>query len=149
MKLITSTGGIVRIMAAWSLILGVLNLMNLLILVMLAAGLETNQVPNQMQVWLSFGLNVIFVVGFFLSGYGLWRYQGWGRTLFLWIITAWAVFNIISLALSGGQYSFGALAVNILRFVVTLLVPLWYFHRPEVKTFFEGKKQTLRIEENL
>jgi hypothetical protein len=139
LKLITSTAGIIRIMAIWALVLGILNLANSLILT-LAVGLETDQADDQMRIWLGFGMGILFGVGFLLSAYGLWTYQSWGRTLFLWAITAWAAFTIIGLGLSVGQYETGALVVNIIRYVVTLLVPLWYFHRPEVKAFFEQNK---------
>jgi hypothetical protein len=138
-KLITGTNGIVRIMAIWALILGILNLANSLILT-LAVDLETNQDGNQMRIWLGFGMGIVFGVGFFLSAYGLWTHQNWGRTLFLWIITTWAVFTIIGLVLSMGQYEIEALIVNIARYVVTLLIPLWYLHRPEVKALFEQNK---------
>src|SRR5688572_22912209 len=123
-KLITSIAGIIRIMAIWALILGILNLANSLILT-LAVGVETNQDGNQMRIWLGFGMGIAFGVGFFLSAYGLWTYQSWGRTLFLWVITAWAAFTIIGLGLSAGQYEVGALVVNIVRYAVTLLIPLW------------------------
>ena len=126
-------------MAIWALILGILNLANLLILT-LAVELYTDQYGNQMQVWLIFGMDIVFGVGFFLSAYGLWTYQSWGRTLFLWVITIWAAFNIIGLALSVSQYGIGASIINITRYAVTLLIPLWYFHRPEVKAFFEQNK---------
>ncbi len=138
-KLITGTSGIIRIMAIWALVLGILNLANSLILT-LAVGLETNQESQQMRIWLGFGMGIAFGVGFFLSAYGLWTYQSWGRTLFLWVITIWAAFTIIGLGLSVGQYEIGAIVVNIARYLVTILIPLWYFHRPEVKAFFEGEE---------
>ena len=135
MKLFTSISGIVRIIACWAFVLGLLNLANILILTG-AVELYTNEFGNQMQVWLILLLDIIFGLGFFISGYGLWTHKSWGRTLFLWFITAWAAFNIIGLVISIEQYDLGALVVNMLRFVITLLIPLWYLHRPQVKAFF-------------
>src|SRR5262245_45698101 len=91
-----------------------------------------------MLLWFFLVMTICFGIGFFLSAYGLWFYKSWGRILFLWLIVAWAALNIASLAGSADQYTIGELSVNIFRFVITALIPLWYLHRPHVKAVFEA-----------
>jgi hypothetical protein len=145
MKLITTTNGIIRVIACWAFVLGLLSLAHTLTF-SLAFDQYTSRFGSELLVWSLFLLDILFGLGFFISGYGLWLYKSWGRTLFLWLITAWVGFNIIGLLFLLGQYTASDLAINIIRFAITLFIPLWYLHRPHVKAFFEANN-LYRLEE--
>jgi hypothetical protein len=138
----------VRIFAIWAGILAFLALANLLILtqVVETGGYEPESLN---QIWLIFGLNVIFGLGFAASAYGLWRKRNWGRLLFLGIIVAWSAFNIIALFSSQPAYSAGSRAVNSLRYLVGPVVSWWYLNLARIKHQFQtGLPVTVEIEED-
>lgn len=144
-KLITSTNGIIRVIACWAFVLGILSLAHTLTF-SLAFDQYVDRLGSPALVWSFFVMDIFFGAGFLFSGYGLWLYKRWGRALFLWLITAWTVFNIIGLLLLLGQYDAVSLLINIFRYTITLFIPLWYLHRPHVKAFFEHNN-LYRLEE--
>jgi hypothetical protein len=131
----------IRIMALWALMLALLALANLLLLSE-AVELYSNEYGTQLQAWIVVGLNVIFGLAFGAATYGLWRHRNWGRILFLWIIVVWAVFNLIAIFMPGvfapaNQEAMpDELTINGIRFAVTLLIPVWYLNRPQIKSLF-------------
>src|SRR5262245_47226717 len=120
MKQLIHVTSIIRIIAGWSLILGLLNVASGLLLNR-SDELYVNRLGNQMLLWFFLVISICFGIGFFLSAYGLWVYKSWGRTLFLWLIVAWAALNIASLAGSAEQRTISELVVNVFRFAVTAL----------------------------
>ena len=132
----------ILIFMLWALILAMLAIANLLLLSQ-AVELYSDEAGNQSRVWLIFGLNVCFGLGFGLSAYGLWERRNWGRVLFLWCLVIWSGFNLAALFLprllfaSVRDYSAGGLAANSIRFAVGLLVSLWYLNLPRIKTLFD------------
>lgn len=131
----------IRIMALWALMLALLALANLLLLSE-AAALFSNEYGTQLQAWIVVMLNVIFGLAFGAATYGLWQYQNWGRILFLWIIVVWAIFNLVAIFApgvlfpTGGETNTDELAINGIRFAITLLIPIWYLNRPQIKSLF-------------
>jgi hypothetical protein len=125
----------IRIIAAWAAILALLAFVNLLILVN-SVELYSNQSGNQLQVWLIFSFNIAFGLSFGAAAYGVWQEQNWGRLLFLWTIGGWAVFNILAILSSTGQLTVIELLLNVFRFAITLLIPVWYLNRPQIRSFF-------------
>ncbi len=102
----------------------------------------SNEFGTQAQVWLILGLNIVFMVGFAASAYGLWRGQNWGRLLFLLLIIIWSASNLVAMFMANPLFIFReshVLAdglVNGLRFGLGLLVSVWYFNLPRIKRFF-------------
>jgi hypothetical protein len=137
----------IRIITVWAASLALLALVYLLILIN-SVEFYSNQSGNQFQVWLVFGFNIAFTLGFGAAAYGLWLERNWGRLLFLWVIGVWSVFNILSLLVPGmsgvsaRQFSTVDLALNVFRFAVTLLIPAWYLNRPRIKSLFADAPAT-------
>ncbi len=102
-----------------------------------AVELTSNQFGTQTQVWVIFIFNAVFAVGFAGSAYGLWGRRGWGRVLFLWVIGAWSVFNLVALFMTAERYATSEFVIDLLRLVVGLLVSLWYFNIPRIKALFQ------------
>jgi ABC-type glycerol-3-phosphate transport system permease component len=118
----------------------VANLLYLSAVVQLIGG---DQGPNQGRIWIVFIFNVIFLIGFAISAYGLFRLHHWGRILFLWCITIWSGLNLIALFIPffspDQDHSAEGLALNSLRYAAGLLVPLWYLNLPRVKVIFRNQ----------
>ena len=99
-----------------------------------------NAFGNPTIIWFNFLLNVILVLGFGASTYGLWGRRNWGRVLFLWLVVIWAGSNMIALLANPDQnHTIGALLINGLRFAVSAFIPLLYFNLPHIKTAFHSK----------
>lgn len=134
---ITPTWGI-RILALWSLVLALLAVSHLLLLTL---AVELYQGSNQARMWVIFGLNMIFAVGFSAAGYALWRKKSWGRIAFLWLIALWSTFNFISLFTFGSGINLGQSplqwALSGLKYSTALIIPLVYLNLPRVKHQFE------------
>ena len=136
-----STWG-VRLLAIWAFVLAVIPFANILLLTA-AVEFYSNRYNNQTQIWIIFFLQACFGVGFAISGYGLWRYQNWGRVLFLWASTIWFGVNIIALFVpsfiffSIRQYSTSELIWNGIRFFIALTIPVWYLTQPHVRFIFD------------
>ena len=132
----------IRLIAIWAFVLAVIPFANLLLLTA-AVEFYSNRYNNQTQVWIIFFLQVCFGIGFAISAYGLWRYQNWGRVLFLWASTIWFGVNLIVLFIpdfiffSIRQYSTSELIWNGTRFFIALSIPLWYLTQPHVKAIFD------------
>lgn len=128
------------IVAFWALVLAVLSMGNLLVLTTIVR-LNTNEGPTQTQIWIVFVLNLLFLLGFIGSSYGLFKRSSWGRTLFLWIISMWAGANLMALfvpILSTTQGYSQAGILNAIRYAVALILPLWYLNLPQVKMAFQA-----------
>ena len=131
----------VRVVALWSLALAFLAFAYILTLTS-AVGLSSNEFGDQTQVWVILLLNVMFFIGFLVSSYGLWRKYNWGRIGFLWTVGIWSAFNLVVVLDPGllftvrQNYSLTTVMANGLRFVATLLIPLWYLNRPQIKSIF-------------
>jgi len=131
----------IRIFAVWGLVLTILAGANLLILSE-TVELYSNQYNNQSRVWFIFALNIIFVLGFAGSTYGLWKKYNWGRLAFLGVIGVWSGFNFLSL-FAPGLVSFVAtpplaqLLFNGLRYSAALVIPFLYLNLPHIKTEFQ------------
>lgn len=131
----------VRIVALWSLSLAFLAFAYILTLTS-AVGLTSSELGDQPQVWIIFSINILFCLSFSICSYGLWRRHNWGRIGFLWTIGIWSGFNLVAvldpglLFTTSQTYSTTALTLNSLRFAATLLVPLWYLNRPQIKSIF-------------
>lgn len=100
---------------------------------------------EQSRVWIVFVLNVLFLIGFSLSFYGLWHHQNWGRLLFLWALGLWAGFGLLALfmptILSGSTQTQAVSSVifNLFRYLVSFLLPLLYLNMAHVKASFQEK----------
>ena len=140
-RFVTPRWGI-RLFAVWAGVLTFLALARLLILTQ-SVELSSNAFGNQAAVWVIFGLNVSFGVGFGMSAYGLWMHHSWARNLFLWTIAIWAGFNIITIFIPGAyrQSSFGQQVLNGLRYAVALFIPVFYLNRSQVKAIFYEASQ--------
>lgn len=138
----------IRILAIWAGILAFLALANLLILtrVVETGGYEPE---SRGLIWLIFGLNVIFGLGFAAGAYGLWRKRNWGRLLFLGVVVAWSAFNIFALFSSQPAFSTGERVLNGLRYLVGPVVSWWYLNLAHIKSQFKpGVPVTVEIEED-
>ncbi len=102
-----------------------------------AVELTSNQFGTQTQVWVIFIFNAIFAIGFAGSAYGLWIRRSWGRILFLWVIGAWSVFNLVALLMTLDRYATSEFIINLLRLIAGLLISLWYFNIPRIKALFD------------
>lgn len=131
----------VRIVALWSLALAFLAFAYILHLTN-AVGLSSNELGDQPQVWTILVMNIVFCLGFLVCSYGLWFRHNWGRLSFLWVIGIWSGFNLVAvldpgvLFTTSQNYTTTTLALNGLRFAATLLIPLWYLNRPQIKSIF-------------
>ncbi|MBN1221280.1 MAG: hypothetical protein JXM69_20315 [Anaerolineae bacterium] len=127
-------------MVLWALALAFLSVANLLLLSAVVQVTGSNDAPSSGQVWVVFFLNIIFLIGFMVSAYGLFRLYNWARILFLGCITVWSVFNLIALFIPSvspeQDYSIGELTLNGLRYGVGLFLPWWYLNVPHVKAIF-------------
>lgn len=127
----------------WAVVLAVVAFARLLLLSK-AVELYSNEFGNQVQVWLIFLINAGLGLGFASSAFGLWRLENWGRLLFLWIIGIWTAFNLTALFIINPlvletQYSLAEILVNGLRVAAGLVISLWYFNLPHIKTLFRSK----------
>jgi hypothetical protein len=101
----------------------------------------SDQFDSELRVplWIILIFNVILAVGFFASSYGLSMRQNWGRVLFLWLIVLWSVANLMALLYSilraNKIVSFHF--VDSLRYLIALIMPLWYLNLPHIKTIFK------------
>lgn len=131
----------VFIITLWSTVLAVLALAYILWLVTIAQYMGSNpQQPGLAQLWFVFGLNIIFLIIFGVSAYGLFKRHNWGRLSFLGAITAWSGFNLAALIFpyfSPEQgHTTDAVLFNGLRYTVELIIPWWYLNAPHVKKVF-------------
>lgn len=129
------------ICAAWALALAVLAVANILLLTK-AVELASEDSISPLQIWLIFGLNVVFGLAFAGSSYGLVRQHNWGRLVFIWAIVVWSGFNLVAVFLptlifaAAQPRSAGELTFNSLRFAAGMVLPLWYLNLPRVKALF-------------
>jgi hypothetical protein len=128
------------IIALWSLVLAFLALANLLLItsIVQSAALAVNVV----QTWMVFGLNIILLIAFSLSAYGLLRQQPWGRLLFLAAVIVWAGLNffaLFSVADTPGQNrTTPSLYIDASRYAAALIISLVYLNLPRVKQAFQS-----------
>lgn len=133
----------IRLFALWALLLAVLAAGYLLIL-SASVELYSDEYSNQAQVWLIFALNIGFTVGFTAAAYGLWLQLKWGRILFLWLIVFWNGVNLLSLLAPALLMRAAlppplALALDLARYGLALLIPLVYLNLPHIKACFIGQ----------
>ena len=127
----------IRIIAAWAVLLALVTLVNLLLL-----SASADLYESLGEVWWIFGLNVLFITGFGLSAFGLWRQQNWGRQLFLGTMTLWALFNILALLapqvifISERVYQPENVFYAVLRYGVGLIFTFVYLNLANVKVAF-------------
>lgn len=146
------------LLSLWASVLALVNLARILLLSESVQLLGSNGGLGQGQIWLIFILNVIFVLGFGGSAYGLMKQYNWGRIIFIWLIVVWSGSNLIALFApnlfyvlfspnttlpSAGllfspnpDYTTRDLMLNGLRFAVELFLPLWYLNLPHIKAIF-------------
>ena len=127
--------------AGWALVLAFIALSRLLFLSRVVE-LAHEEFGSQTGVWLVFALDALFCVGFGLSAYGLWKRRNWGRLLFLWLLGAWSAFELIG-PFVANQDAFIDLTANIFRVAVGLLIALFYFNLPRIKTLFNIDEEFL------
>ena len=131
----------VWLIAAWAVVLAILVFVEMLNLTQ-AVRLNNVADGSQVQIWLIFILSIFFGLAFASSTYGLWRYQNWGRLLFIWTNLVWSGFNIMALFVPdvifalGSRHSVVELTTNSLRFAISLFLPLLYLNLPRVKALF-------------
>lgn len=133
----------VLIFLVWAAVLALVAFARMLLLTK-AVELYSNQFGTQSQVWMIFVINAVLGLGFAVSAFGLWRMDNWGRLLFLWIIGTWSLFNLIALFIANplifkAQYSIDDVMVNGLRVAIGLIISVWYFNLPHIKTLFRTK----------
>lgn len=125
-------------MALWAFVLAFLSLANLLVLTQIVQLSRENQL-NQEMVWVVFALNLFFLLGFGASAYGLFRRLSWGRLLFLWIVSFWAISNLIALFIpvfSLDQNLSQAKTINAIQYGAAFVLPWWYLNLSQVKAIF-------------
>ncbi|MEW5959760.1 MAG: hypothetical protein AB1801_18700 [Chloroflexota bacterium] len=127
----------------WAVVLAVVAFARMLLLSK-AVELYSNQFGSQAQVWMIFIINGILGIGFAASAFGLWRTDNWGRLLFLWIIGLWSGSNLLAMwvvnpLILGRQYGLADLLLNGLLVTTGLIISLWYFNLPRIKTLFQTK----------
>ena len=128
------------ILMLWALIMVFLAVAEMLGLMAIAEfGVDAGG-PSPTQIWITFFLNILFMFGFGASVYGLYQRRNWGRVIFLWSITIWSGVNIIALFILwhyvGQKFTVTAITANVLRYVVSLLLPLWYLNLSHIKMMF-------------
>ena len=124
-------------LALWSTILSLLAASHLL-LFSRSSPHFANQYLNQL--WMILGINIVLCIGFGLSSYGLSTRKNWGRLLFLGLITIWSCINLIVLLDSLINNPSITSILNNLRFIVALVMPLWYLNLPHIKLLFKTKE---------
>ncbi len=133
----------IRILALWAVVLALLAMSHLLLLTL---AVELYEGDNQARMWVIFGLNIIFAVGFSAAGYGLWLKKNWGRIAFLWLIGVWSAFNFISLLAPNLNLILGQPPLQWLfaglKYSAALVIPMVYLNLPRVKTEFEPQEVT-------
>ncbi|MDM8521499.1 hypothetical protein QUF64_15745 [Anaerolineales bacterium HSG6] len=127
----------VFVLALWSAILSLLAASHLLLFSSSTAYL-TQQNVNLM--WTILGANIVLCLGFALGSYGLSTRKNWGRLLFLGLITIWSAINLIILLDSLLNEPAIDHVLNSLRFIVAIIVPLWYLNLPHIKLLFKTKE---------
>ncbi|MBN1994287.1 MAG: hypothetical protein JW953_16435 [Anaerolineae bacterium] len=143
------TWGII-ILALWALVLALLALANILFLSTVVQFFTREDMPNLTQLWLVFILNIIFLIGFSGSAYGLLKRHNWGRILFVGFIMVWSGFNLMALftpSFSAQDYKTRAYVLNGIYYLGGLLLPLWYLNLPRVKADFQGLSENSTTED--
>jgi len=125
----------IRVFALWAGVLALLAVARLLLLSR-SVELVSNQFGNQGLAWVVFGLNVAFALGFGYCAYSLWQQQNRGRIAFLWLIAVWSIFNVIGLLFGPAIPAAMQISLNIFRYAVGLVIPLFYLNLPRVKARF-------------
>ncbi|MEM7035311.1 MAG: hypothetical protein AAF629_37575 [Chloroflexota bacterium] len=126
----------IYIVAIWSLILAVQNLITLAILSQSIRGF----VPDSASFWIVLYqiVSVGFSLSFFMAAIGLWRHRHWGRNLFL--ITA-VLFFLVSLigifTIQQEELAFRQKLIFAFRYVISSLLPLVYLNMDKVKARFQ------------
>ena len=127
----------IRIVAAWAGLLALITLANLLLL-----SASADIYESLGEVWWVFIINVLFIIGFGVSAYGLWQQQNWGRRLFLGTMVVWALFNLLALFapafifVSERAYAPQNLFFSVVRLVAGLIFSFGYLNLPNVKAAF-------------
>lgn len=124
-------------MVLWAIVLAALSLANL---VLLSGSADSFSGPGV--VWLIFILSVGFSLGFLVGAVGLWQQRHWGRLVFLWTVAIWASVNLVALFVPGlfqsaPSYTAGGLFLAGLRYLVSLLLPVWYLNLAHIKALFK------------
>ena len=140
----------INIVALWSLTLAFLAFANHL---HITSRVQSTVVEvGVLQSWMVFGLNLSLLVLFSVSAYGLFKRQQWGRILFLVTVSIWAISNFFALFspayLPNQNYTNQHLLLNAFRYVVALILPIWYLNLPQVKRAFRPSSANLKIEDS-
>lgn len=129
----------VHVIAVWSAVLGVLNLLRLFY----TSGIGFSRLEVQAplaQIHLYQWVSLAFSAAFLAAAAGLWTMRNWGRYLFL--ITALPFFLVSLAGLFVAQTeSLSALARWWLggRYVLSVALPLIYLNLPFVEKLFSAK----------
>jgi hypothetical protein len=95
--------------------------------------------PGQSLVWVIFVLHLFLFLGFSSGAYGLLRLHSWGRIVFLWSITIWSGYRLITLFVllfSANQNHTAWTLILTGLDGVSCLLPLWYLNLTHIKTMF-------------
>jgi len=121
------------VIAIWSVVLGVQNLVNLLLVSLSIRGISTSPLVLVYQ-----GVSGIFSLGFFVAAVGLWRRASWGRILFLITVVLFFIVSTAGLFTPelnsptiGQKWSLG------LRYTLSAILPFVYLNLGDIKNKFK------------
>jgi hypothetical protein len=97
-----------------------------------------------------FGLNTFLLIAFSICAYGLFKRYSWGRTLFLWVISIWAVLNLTILfapIISSRQPISQKSIISAIYYILALALPILYLNLAQVKLIFQPSSKNSKTED--
>ena len=109
--------------------------------------LQAIELLNAIQPWIvpvGIGLFAGAIISCFI-GYGLWRLQGWARTItivFAWILAVAIVAGVIAIPfVSAGVYEAGTNFASLLQYGLIAWLQIWFFNLKETKALFKPTRK--------
>jgi len=131
----------IAIIAAWAVVLGLLNFVRLVYTFSLVDG---SALAPQGRVFVYQWAAAIFGLAFLAAAWGLWKRANWGRWLFLAVATGFFVTSIVGLFTAQVDAPPPEARPWLLaRYILSIILPALYLNLPFIKQSFDATEEQL------